>query len=327
MARNHSRRDAAPQARRETDVSRGATSSRPSARARSPPPSFRSAARRERRAPPRSVRARWPITLTINGQRHQLKVEPRVTLLDAMRTRLDITGMKRVCDRGSCGACTVIIDGRTFYSCSLLAIEAQGQNIRTVEGLSHRRALHPVQQAFCDNDALDVRLLHARVRHGHGRAAGEDADAYRRASQTRARRQHLPLRHQCRRPRRGAEDEGGDRVASAPHRTRRTLAPTHLPHRAGARSPGTARPASHPKYAWPEKVAAARHAHQSRRRAAEDHRPRQVFVRHLAPRHDLRQDPALAARARASARASTSPPRRKRRASERPSRPSSPVRR
>ena len=94
------------------------------------------------------------ITLTINGQRHQLKAEPRVTLLDAMRTRLDITGMKRVCDRGSCGACTVIIDGRTFYSCSMLAIEAQGRNIRTVEGLSTGAALHPVQQAFCDNDAL-----------------------------------------------------------------------------------------------------------------------------------------------------------------------------
>ncbi len=94
------------------------------------------------------------VTLTINGRRHQLQVEPRVTLLDAMRTRLDITGQKRVCDRGACGACTVIIDGRTFYSCSMLAIEAQGRNIRTVEGLMQGAALHPVQQAFCDNDGL-----------------------------------------------------------------------------------------------------------------------------------------------------------------------------
>ncbi|MGH9221696.1 MAG: DUF6494 family protein, partial [Vicinamibacterales bacterium] len=86
-----------------------------------------------------------PITLTINGQRHQLTVEPRVTLLDAMRTRLDITGQKRVCDRGACGACTVIIDGRTYYSCSMLAIEAQGRNIRTVDGLAKGNALHPVQ--------------------------------------------------------------------------------------------------------------------------------------------------------------------------------------
>jgi xanthine dehydrogenase YagT iron-sulfur-binding subunit len=107
------------------------------------------------------------ITLTINGQRHQLQVEPRVTLLDAMRTRLDMTGQKRVCDRGACGACTVIIEppndaksaslgpgGRTYYSCSMLAIEAQGRNIRTVEGLAKGNALHPVQQAFCDNDGL-----------------------------------------------------------------------------------------------------------------------------------------------------------------------------
>jgi xanthine dehydrogenase YagT iron-sulfur-binding subunit len=103
-----------------------------------------------------------PITLTINGRRHQLSVEPRVTLLDAMRTRLDITGQKRVCDRGACGACTVIIEGRTYYSCSILAIEAQGRNIRTVDGLApfdsaqgkQGSTLHPVQQAFCDNDGL-----------------------------------------------------------------------------------------------------------------------------------------------------------------------------
>jgi xanthine dehydrogenase YagT iron-sulfur-binding subunit len=94
------------------------------------------------------------VTLTVNGRRHQLRVEPRVTLLDALRTRLDLTGAKRVCDRGSCGACTVIIDGRTHYSCSMLAIEAQGRNIRTVEGLASGEALHPVQQAFCDHDAL-----------------------------------------------------------------------------------------------------------------------------------------------------------------------------
>ena len=101
------------------------------------------------------------VTLTINGRRHQLQVEPRVTLLDAMRTRLDITGPKRVCDRGACGACTVIIEGRTYYSCSMLAVEAQGKNIRTVDGLSpfdsaqgRQGMLHPVQQAFCDNDGL-----------------------------------------------------------------------------------------------------------------------------------------------------------------------------
>jgi xanthine dehydrogenase YagT iron-sulfur-binding subunit len=94
------------------------------------------------------------VTLTINGRSHGVRVEPRVTLLDAMRTRLDMTGQKRVCDRGACGACTVIIDGRTYYSCSMLAIEAQGKNIRTVDGLAQGDTLHPVQQAFCDNDGL-----------------------------------------------------------------------------------------------------------------------------------------------------------------------------
>jgi xanthine dehydrogenase YagT iron-sulfur-binding subunit len=95
-----------------------------------------------------------PITLTINGKAHRLQVEPRVTLLDAVRNYLGITGVKRVCDRGSCGACTMIVDGRTIYACSTLAIEMQGKNIRTVEGLAEGTALHPVQQAFCESDAL-----------------------------------------------------------------------------------------------------------------------------------------------------------------------------
>jgi len=96
-----------------------------------------------------------PVTLTVNGKRVDLRIEPRVTLLDALRERADLTGNKRVCDRGTCGACTVIVDGRTVYSCSTLAIEVQGKQIRTVDGLaSADGALHPVQQAFCDKDAL-----------------------------------------------------------------------------------------------------------------------------------------------------------------------------
>jgi xanthine dehydrogenase YagT iron-sulfur-binding subunit len=94
------------------------------------------------------------VILTINGQRHQLAVEPRLTLLDVLRTRLDLTGTKRGCDRGACGACTVVIDARTHYSCAVLAIEAQGHDIRTVEGLTRSTALHPVQQAFCDHDGV-----------------------------------------------------------------------------------------------------------------------------------------------------------------------------
>ena len=95
-----------------------------------------------------------PIQLTINGRRHDLKLEPRTTLLDALRNRLDVTGVKRVCDRGTCGACTMIVDGRTVYACSTLAIEAQGKQIRTVESFTRGTVLHPVQQAFCDTDGL-----------------------------------------------------------------------------------------------------------------------------------------------------------------------------
>lgn len=93
-----------------------------------------------------------PIALDINGVKKTANVEPRVTLLDALRNDLDITGAKRVCDRGTCGACTVIMDGRPVYACSVLAIEAQGKKIQTVEGLEQNGRLHPVQQAFVDND-------------------------------------------------------------------------------------------------------------------------------------------------------------------------------
>ena len=95
-----------------------------------------------------------PITLNINGQVHRLDVEPRVTLLDAVRNRLNITGVKRVCDRGACGSCTMIVDGKTIYACSTLAIEMQGKKIRTVESFTQGTVLHPVQQAFCDHDGL-----------------------------------------------------------------------------------------------------------------------------------------------------------------------------
>src|SRR6478672_9170334 len=96
-----------------------------------------------------------PVTLMVNGKRVDLRIEPRVTLLNAIRNRADMTGNKRVCDRGACGACTMIVDGRTVYSCSTLAIEVQGKQIRTVDGLaSANGTLHPVQQAFCDTDGL-----------------------------------------------------------------------------------------------------------------------------------------------------------------------------
>jgi xanthine dehydrogenase YagT iron-sulfur-binding subunit len=94
-----------------------------------------------------------PLKLSINGKSYSAEVEPRVTLLEALRNELDLTGAKRVCDRATCGACTMIVDGKPVYSCSMLAIEAQGKSITTVEGLMQGETLHPVQQAFIDNDA------------------------------------------------------------------------------------------------------------------------------------------------------------------------------
>jgi xanthine dehydrogenase YagT iron-sulfur-binding subunit len=94
-----------------------------------------------------------PVELTVNGQKHSVQLEPRVTLLDALRDQLEITGAKRVCDRAECGACTVIMDNKAVYACSILAIEAQGKAITTVESLMQGDTLHPIQQAFVDNDA------------------------------------------------------------------------------------------------------------------------------------------------------------------------------
>ncbi|GBC81669.1 Putative xanthine dehydrogenase YagT iron-sulfur-binding subunit [bacterium HR10] len=95
-----------------------------------------------------------PMTFTINGKTYRAELEPRVTLLDALRNEFDLTGAKRVCDRGTCGACTVLLDGKPVYACSVLAIEAQGKAITTVEGLLQEGRLHPIQQAFIENDAL-----------------------------------------------------------------------------------------------------------------------------------------------------------------------------
>lgn len=94
-----------------------------------------------------------PITLRINGQRHSLEVEPRVTLLDALRDFVHLTGAKKVCDRGTCGACTVLVEGKAVYACTLLAIDAQDRDILTIEGLAPEGELHAVAAAFVENDA------------------------------------------------------------------------------------------------------------------------------------------------------------------------------
>ena len=94
------------------------------------------------------------VNLTINGKAHALTLDPRSTLLDVLREHLDLTGSKKGCDQGQCGACTVLIDGRRVLSCLTLAVMKDGASITTVEGLARDGKLHPVQQAFIDHDAF-----------------------------------------------------------------------------------------------------------------------------------------------------------------------------
>jgi xanthine dehydrogenase YagT iron-sulfur-binding subunit len=94
-----------------------------------------------------------PVTLKVKGQTHNLTLEPRVTLLDALRDHLDITGSKKVCDRATCGACTMLMDGKPVYACTVLAIEARGHEITTIEGLAQDGKLTPVMAAFVEHDA------------------------------------------------------------------------------------------------------------------------------------------------------------------------------
>src|SRR5438874_7617687 len=97
-----------------------------------------------------------PVTigLRINGQLHSLTLDPRTTVLDALREHLELTGSKKGCDHGQCGACTVLIEGRRVLSCLTLALSAQDHEITTIEGLADGDKLHPMQQAFADKDAF-----------------------------------------------------------------------------------------------------------------------------------------------------------------------------
>ena len=121
------------------------------------------------------------VTLRINGRDVPLTIEPRVTLLDALRERAGLTGTKKGCDRGSCGACTVHIDGRRVNSCLTLAIRAEGHEITTIEGLAANDVLHPVQAAFVRHDAFQcgyctsgqIMSAAALLREGHAHDAAE----------------------------------------------------------------------------------------------------------------------------------------------------------
>jgi xanthine dehydrogenase YagT iron-sulfur-binding subunit len=93
-------------------------------------------------------------SLTVNGQQHELSIEPRVSLLDALREHLGLTGSKKGCDQGTCGACTVWVDGRRVLACLTLAMTCEGREITTIEGLGTTDDLHPMQAAFIDRDAF-----------------------------------------------------------------------------------------------------------------------------------------------------------------------------
>lgn len=104
-------------------------------------------------APPPAAGEAW-IQLNVNDKTHRLKVKSHWTLLDVLRKEIGLTGTKKFCDRGSCGACTVVMDGKAVYACSRLAIEADNKKILTIEGLLQGGKLHPIQEAFLEHDGL-----------------------------------------------------------------------------------------------------------------------------------------------------------------------------
>lgn len=105
-------------------------------------------------ANPLAVPSKIPIRITVNGVERELTLAPWTTLLDALRDHLDLTGTKKGCDHGQCGACTILVEGRRINSCLTLAVMTDGARVTTVEGLATDSALHPVQQAFIDHDAF-----------------------------------------------------------------------------------------------------------------------------------------------------------------------------
>jgi xanthine dehydrogenase YagT iron-sulfur-binding subunit len=121
------------------------------------------------------------VVLEVNGRRHSLTIEPRTTLLDALREELRLTGTKKGCDRGSCGACTVHVDGRRVNSCLTLAARCQGKSITTIEGLARDGELHPMQAAFLARDGFQCgyctpgQIMSATALVEEGRALSDNA--------------------------------------------------------------------------------------------------------------------------------------------------------
>ena len=122
-----------------------------------------------------AVFEKMPLKMQVNGQQHNLSVEPRSTLLDILREQLDLTGTKKGCDHGQCGACTVHVDGRRINSCLTLGVMMNGKKITTIEGLAHGDQLHPMQEAFIKHDGFQcgyctpgqIMSAVACIREGH----------------------------------------------------------------------------------------------------------------------------------------------------------------
>src|ERR1700760_4955920 len=122
-----------------------------------------------------------PVTLSVNGESRELAIEPRVSLLDALREHLDLTGSKKGCDQGTCGACTVWVDGRRVLACLTLAVTCESHQVATIEGLAPAGELHPMQVAFIERDAFQcgyctpgqIMSAVALLEEGH---VGDDAE-------------------------------------------------------------------------------------------------------------------------------------------------------
>jgi xanthine dehydrogenase YagT iron-sulfur-binding subunit len=125
--------------------------------------------------------AKMTVLLNVNGVERKLTIAPWTTLLDALRLNLDLTGTKKGCDHGQCGACTVLVDGRRVYSCLTLAVMKDGAQVTTIEGLAQGDALHPMQQAFIEHDAFQcgyctpgqICSAVGLIAEGHARTADE----------------------------------------------------------------------------------------------------------------------------------------------------------
>ena len=133
------------------------------------------------------------VGVTVNGVLHEAEVEPRQLLVYFLREQLGLTGTNVGCDTSSCGACTVLLDGESVKSCTMLAVQADGHDVTTIEGLAENGELHAMQQAFHEHHATPVRLLHARDGHRGGVSAEGEPEPDRGRGAPRARGKPLPV--------------------------------------------------------------------------------------------------------------------------------------